>query len=285
MPFGLGTECPPDWAVVNGTVDHDAACPFGTKLIGDVTLPLNAAGLDYLAVLYGEVVYLIPGALSIFVLLWKRGSRELFFCLFGFFLVVVNELGLKRIWTQSRPMGSCNTSCGMPSGHSCISIGYLTWMLLEAWGPSLFCFFRLRNQQHALRDRLLWSAAWACFLAPIPWSRVHLLDHSLVQVGAGSGFGVGFALIWYLLLQRFVGPRWLRGHSECCCGAPRSDSTSSCADKCALSSNYRCYWVKVERDVESNCDNGGTLPYEGDVEAGGGGAPAADEPLLSGYRT
>jgi len=46
--------------------------------------------------------------------------------------VGVNEIILKNIWRQPRPEKSCLYSCGFPSGHSVMSIGFFTLMFLDA---------------------------------------------------------------------------------------------------------------------------------------------------------
>jgi hypothetical protein len=43
----------------------------------------------------------------------------------------MNELILKKIVAKPRPVGSCNISCGMPSSHATLAVGYCTWILLE----------------------------------------------------------------------------------------------------------------------------------------------------------
>merc|ERR1712080_718912 len=54
------------------------------------------------------------------------------FLAFIIFIVVVNELILKKIAKQPRPDLSCNLTCGFPSGHSTMSIGFFVLLYLDA---------------------------------------------------------------------------------------------------------------------------------------------------------
>ena len=61
-----------------------------------------------------------------------RSTRSLAFLSFILFSVALGELIFKRIVSSPRPARSCLHSCGMPSSHATLSIGYFTLMLLDA---------------------------------------------------------------------------------------------------------------------------------------------------------
>jgi len=176
-------------------------------------------------VLYGYIPYLvILGGFA--ALCWYRGTSQLLFLSFGGIVVFMGELIWKPLLSHARPLGSCVFTCGMPSSHATISIGFLTWMLLEG-------LLRKRVSRNAIfaaevelpekprqrsesyweddppvaritpKQRFKWCVAWVIVLFPVPFSRVALLDHSWAQVTAGSFIGCFEALLFYVILNRF----------------------------------------------------------------------------------
>lgn len=47
-----------------------------------------------------------------------------------------------------------------------------------------------------------YALMWTALLVPVPWSRVHLHDHSLVQILVGSVVGMILGNIWYFIIVR-----------------------------------------------------------------------------------
>jgi len=212
--------CSPSWYV-----NESSTCPYGRNLTGDITLPNDADFFDLLMVLYGYIPYLvILGAFA--TLCWYRGTSQLAFLTFGGFVVFMGELVWKPLLSHARPLGSCVFTCGMPSSHATISIGFLTWMLLEGIvrrrvsRNAIFAVEleapekpRQRSESYweddppvariTIKQRVKWCVAWCIVLFPVPFSRVALLDHSWAQVTAGSFIGCFEALIFYFLLNRF----------------------------------------------------------------------------------
>ncbi len=120
-----------------------------------------------------------------------RSMRVLWYGLLYTFLGVFAVL-LKEIMVQKRPEGTCLISCGMPSGHSTASYGLVCFMFLEQ--------ITLYFAKSSTRNEVLWSVCCSLFLLPVPWSRVHLKDHSLAQVLVGSGVGIVFSVLFWLVL-------------------------------------------------------------------------------------
>lgn len=141
-------------------------------------------------------------------------------------MVFFGELVWKPLLSHPRPVGSCVFTCGMPSSHATISMGFLTWMLLEGIlrnkrrGTAIYAPEAERPEETrrraasywedapptvriTLKERWKWCVVWAILLFPVPFSRVALYDHSWAQVTAGSFIGCFEAVMFYVLLNRF----------------------------------------------------------------------------------
>ena len=113
---------------------------------------------------------------------------------------VFNEGALKSIIRMDRPQGSClyGLSYGMPSGHACTSISALSYLLLELhWD----------RPEISSPTKLAATAALVLFLAPVPFSRVYLQDHTPAQAGAGAAVGAALAAAWFVFMLRWARPR------------------------------------------------------------------------------
>ena len=100
----------------------------------------------------------------------------------------------------------------MPSGHAVSSIGWLTYMLLETW---------VDRPQIVLRRKVTLSTVLLIILAPTPYSRVYLHDHSSAQVGVGGCLGAVLGGLWFLFMYKAARPR-LDGWSDRCSSALRN---------------------------------------------------------------
>ena len=145
----------------------------------------------------------VPYALVVCILACQISAADTFtLLLLGLLavLVVLNEAVLKRLIEQRRPTGSCLhfASFGMPSGHASTSIGTLTFLLLETW---------IDRPTFSVQRKGATTAALLLLLAPVPYSRVHLYDHTPAQVAAGATEGFCVATLWFLCVYRFVRPR------------------------------------------------------------------------------
>eukprot|EP00931_Biecheleriopsis_adriatica_P053872 TRINITY_DN31635_c0_g1_i1.p1 TRINITY_DN31635_c0_g1~~TRINITY_DN31635_c0_g1_i1.p1 ORF type:complete len:268 (+),score=21.86 TRINITY_DN31635_c0_g1_i1:69-806(+) len=204
-------------------LDLSKPCPYGQKLPGDVTLPFQPSSFDWVCVYYGYVPYAvlllacirIAMANARFGLSWKNGISFAVFCAL---VVAINEGILKHIVHQGRPERSCNSSCGMPSGHSTLSIGIYSLLVLEAYDcfqrtspgrvpPGVTCLGLgipiLNTDEFSSSQCRFFIAIWSLCLVPVPISRVWLHDHSLAQSLTGSAFGAVLALLWYSGMNYF----------------------------------------------------------------------------------
>ncbi|CAE8736727.1 unnamed protein product [Polarella glacialis] len=151
--------------------------------------------------------------------------------LFVAFTFVMNDLVIKHIVRQPRPERSCLTSCGMPSSHSAISIGFYVYMLLDfaarvrCGGESLLVLPGTL-QSHSPSNSLWLSMVkvcrtpwpawevlkplqlaavltfWSVVFIPVPISRVQLGDHYWQQVLVGGAVGGCTASFWWLIVRK-----------------------------------------------------------------------------------
>eukprot|EP00992_Anisonema_acinus_P010443 TRINITY_DN6586_c0_g2_i1.p1 TRINITY_DN6586_c0_g2~~TRINITY_DN6586_c0_g2_i1.p1 ORF type:complete len:268 (+),score=5.04 TRINITY_DN6586_c0_g2_i1:108-911(+) len=227
------TSCLPEW---KSTADE---CPYGTGLPGDVTYPNDPSPSEIICVVYSFMPYLIA-IIAVIALIARRGTRQMYFCIFGGLVVVLGELIWKSIARQTRPIGSCLVTCGMPSSHATISVGYFVWITLEVALRRDFVSKHNVDTQHLTppgvemtRDEVVdscdtvapeirrrkWSEAlhpfavlrrlfvvllWGGVTLPIAPCRAVLRDHSWMQVLAGSFVGLGEATVWYFLLNTLL---------------------------------------------------------------------------------
>lgn len=158
--------------------------------------------------------------LAFFVRCTARAAQILL--LFLFVLTGPASLGLKVIFKQSRPSGSCLTSCGMPSGHSTFAMALFVYnacdyMARERSMPaeqqrlsSDFSSGTTGASSTAVQSTNIGIAQLALvglLLLPVPWSRVQLHDHSLSQVLCGSALGSVLALAYFGVASICVAPR------------------------------------------------------------------------------
>lgn len=94
------------------------------------------------------------------------------------FSALVSEYILKRIVKQPRPLSSAVRSYGMPSSHCTVAYCLLVWILFEAFSSTI-----------ATIPTLAVCSVSAAALAPVPWARYYLDDHSMDQCVAGSCVG------------------------------------------------------------------------------------------------
>jgi len=131
-------------------------CPFGQALPGDVTwrgsIPKDLQGivapqtlLTVVAVIYAYLPYFVAFCFGIDFGI-RRGTRQLSIIAWAFLVMLVNEFVVKKVVSQPRPgnmlqmrdasglyVGSCVQTCGMPSSHSAMSVGWFALILLDAF--------------------------------------------------------------------------------------------------------------------------------------------------------
>lgn len=234
-------------------VNTSASCPYGHANVFDVTVPSDPSFAQWVCVIYGIVPLAVVGFAALdclFTATFLRGigTRELSFIGFVAFIVVLNEAIIKRISHQARPEHSCNLSCGLPSGHSTMSIGFYVLMFLDASFrvmpkvPQDVASARLRRRalksrrsvcgfscrDVCVRDIRTWftiiplsssdtlsafdftcfAACWGFLLLPVPMSRIVLHDHTPLQALVGSLVGFIEAVAWFALMRYGVKKQW-----------------------------------------------------------------------------
>jgi membrane-associated phospholipid phosphatase len=194
-----GTICGGTWD--NQTCVEGSICspdPCGSKLLVGLDISVagatngNSTAVDVLAELmigwslvpYLTILFLLAGALLL------RSTAAL--SPLGLFLIIValNEGVVKRVLQSPRPVGSCmfGLSYGMPSGHAASSIGLLTYLLLET---------NCDRPELSVAVKSAASLLLLLALAPVPFSRVYLQDHSPAQAVAGAIAGAALGAAWF----------------------------------------------------------------------------------------
>ncbi|KAF4709857.1 hypothetical protein FOZ63_033775 [Perkinsus olseni] len=229
----MATVCKPAWYV-----DSDSICPFGEHLIGDITAPFNPDFFDGISIFYGYLLYVVE-VMLILTMLWRRGSREYSLVLFIVVIFLLSEFGWKLAARQPRPVGSCNTTCGMPSSHAVRSVALWTILMFDVayrayqteQGYSVSRSFLKKLRSFLRNGHFLPTASaisedqlvvvvgsWSLVLLPIPLSRVILRDHTPQQVFMGGIIGIVEAAVWHFITllvriktHHYVGARVWKG--------------------------------------------------------------------------
>lgn len=236
----MTSVCRPWWYNVTSGSGY---CPYGTRLPGDVTLPNDPAFLEWVAVAYSYLPWVIVALVLFEFLLERRGTRELSVLLFTGITTLINEFIVKNIMHQARPgaygpapgamrdqhghpFGSCNHSCGMPSSHSTMASGFLFLTIFDGImrvAPSMESLSGLDDPNGSKRIRKMLSCTplsprpvlshyecigffciWMLFMAPVPIMRVRLGDHSATQVISGCLLGACYAFAWFQFTMHLV---------------------------------------------------------------------------------
>lgn len=248
-------ECLPWWALD----EHDHKnCPYGARLLFEVTRPSDdSSPTVILAILYAYVPVMYAAMIPL-SFLCNPGTRTLSFILFILLTTAWHEGVVKRIVSQPRPTGSCNTSCGMPSSHACMAVGYLVLCLLdsifrtdpeheETWLQAINPRGFFSGGIHGPKSFAVHATFWCLFLLPVPMTRVVLRDHTPEQVLAGSLLGVVEAVAWTLVIRKMqkryppdkyrtiCGLRHNYGHSSWDIARARRGTTAARAEQTAKS--------------------------------------------------
>lgn len=167
----------------------------------DISIPLAPNALLGFAMFYS----LIPYAFILLLLIgWIIAPLERAYPV----AIGVNILSLilvailRASIDQFRPPDSCVTSFGMPSGHSAVAIGTLVVLLVET----------IRNTRRYKTWKVIaLCILWTVLLLPVPFARVIIHDHTVMQAVIGSLIGLGIALAVYAFLYwRYVRRRRLQ---------------------------------------------------------------------------
>lgn len=128
---------------------------------------------------------------------------------------------------------SCLRSCGMPSSHSALAIGWFVLLFLDAVYRAYPFALGGKTQTIAVRSDarrcekalkclklylsvpwtdcellthtqfVVYISAWFVLLVPVPFMRVVLYDHTFSQVAMGSCMGFVVAVIWWRVVRYF----------------------------------------------------------------------------------
>lgn len=182
--------------------------------------------------MYAVFLSFVPWCISLSMILglFVKSLRHIPYfralCSCFFFCWLVCD-GLKPFFRQPRPVGTCLHTYGMPSAHSSVSVGTIMMLILQWRSPASFPLTShftgdLVDSPNAKRDssmennfvnadsifamiqsqkKIFWVRLIAILnIAMVPWSRVHLMDHSVPQciVGSFLGFCVSFCVFgWF----------------------------------------------------------------------------------------
>lgn len=241
-PHGVIKECLRDWARPI-LVGNTTTCPYGERLPGQITYSNDfhkgAPFWHAVCIVLSYVPYVVC-ACAVIEFFVKRGTRELNFVCFMTTIVVLNEFVWKRLVKEVRPLGSCNVTCGMPSSHATISIGFLSLMFFDLalrvnpMSPSVLQNHGTTHGQRQLSHTVKGTAKyfiygdwlslipvsnaesisnmqfirmclfWFDILAFVPLSRVMLKDHTVSQVTIGGVIGLVEAFVWYFFVRELA---------------------------------------------------------------------------------
>lgn len=182
------SNCFPIWK------KNNQSCPYGISLPMDVTKQNNATIFNRASII-GSYVVIISVGIVIYQI-WNSNLHIKYkYTLSATIPVIItfNELFFKRLFGYKRPIGSCNTSCGFPSGHALVS-SYLAGISL------ILTKYSKTDQQKTYKILFaITSSLW--FITII--SRVGVKDHSIPQIIAGSVEGFLFSGLIYIYFINF----------------------------------------------------------------------------------
>ena len=159
-----------------------------TCLPFSVTLPASPDGWQILAVFYGYTPFLYLLACLVLFFVNRGGTREIAYMVLGGVATGICEI-LKLFILGSRPGGACiSASYGMPSGHSCMSLAWVTVLALD-----------MTISKSRASISLTTVGLTMLLLLPVPVSRIILQDHSPSQAMAGSLIGIVLAAVWFVV--------------------------------------------------------------------------------------
>ncbi|GAB9477728.1 hypothetical protein Gpo141_00014864 [Globisporangium polare] len=184
-----------------------------TKSFFSISMPThNVDFWDVAFTFYGMVPYLVPITLALAILLlrrcrtWTLIFAFLFIPIVGVINAVILVQSLGDCAECPRPCGACVPSNGMPSGHAANSVGLCLWIILET-------FLGVGKRWHK-RKQLAVVLLSVLLLAPVPYSRMYLGDHTSLEVIVGSAIGAVLGLVYFLILRLWIGKKLDRASDE-----------------------------------------------------------------------
>ena len=175
------------------------ACTYGHLIrvpFSSFTAPSHASFADAVAIIYSLVPVLLVLSTLLYAVLRRTFSYSGVFLLLFFVHFPVTEI-LKQIIKNPRPLGSCNSNYGMPSGHSFAAVSVFIYLVLWLFSIS-------RDQRLKSPQKVVLLVLGMAVLLPVPWARVQLRDHSIAQVSVGAVLGALWGGIWFCIQDLLV---------------------------------------------------------------------------------
>lgn len=263
----VAQACRPSWFE-----NADSKCPYGIHAdipFSGLTVPNDVTVLSIVAIALSIAPLILSACLCGSLMMKRRVSDFLGLNLFVFHGVV--NFSLKWIFEEGRPIGSCLTSCGMPSGHSQMALGFALW----------FCII----ENPALGVPFIF----------VPWSRVYLRDHSILQVFIGSLVGFAVTLVFLAAVRLILKPdgqarRFISRHLVSDCrqfevslrllsnvqDADHDESSARSRAESILSAENECKTALV-RKINSNASNETMSTDTNDANRPRGSSVASDD--------
>jgi membrane-associated phospholipid phosphatase len=177
-----------------------------------ITIRRPYTSMSVLAILWSLIPYIISVSGVVTFAFLARGSitngQAVYTGHSGFFLyylvlavsgVLLNEKVLKPRYKERRPPRSASRGFGMPSGHCTNSYAWMIWWILEAF-------------IHPGISQFLVVVSALILLAPVPFARVYLDDHTprqaLIGCVIGTCLGVAAIPIRSLIFPNAI-PLWV----------------------------------------------------------------------------
>lgn len=202
--FELGSteQCVPVW-MRNGT--ENLTCPFGRELaipLAALTVPEDLNLVNFVACCYSAVPFVATVA-NVILICKNRRPREANWLLCTTSASLLHVV-LKYGFSESRPVGSCLSSCGMPSGHSTYAVGMCFILLWD------FVFARGACAPGDTKTKAVRAGLISLLLLPVTWSRYQIRDHTLGQILAGASLGLLCTALWIPYAGPFIEARMPR---------------------------------------------------------------------------
>jgi membrane-associated phospholipid phosphatase len=168
-------------------------CPYGTSLLMHVTKQTHTTLFNQASII-GSYVFVLSVVIVLYQI-WDSTLKIKYKCILTAtypLVIIINELIFKRILKIQRPEGSCNTTCGFPSGHS-VTSSYLAGL----------SFVLIKYAKNKKLYKVLFAITVSLWLITCI-SRVGVKDHSIPQVIAGSIEGIVFSSVVYIIFKKFL---------------------------------------------------------------------------------
>lgn len=173
-----------------------------------IRLPLDIHPLNFIALLYGFIPFIVPVLLIIEAII----SREFIFVyplLVSAILLLCNEFIFKELFKDPRPKQSANRfkdgspKYGMPSGHVLNATWMLVWSALEV-------VVRGPGEDTTMHETVTWEWIGIILLTmgPVPWARVYNGDHTVMQCVVAGVLGTFVGIGCFFIRLHFFPHQW-----------------------------------------------------------------------------